>query len=126
MTTPYVLPAARTYVVRFDEGTEFAGVWFRCKGISVAEYMNANGWDALSAVEMMADRLLEWNLEDENGPLPPTRETVQQLPTDLAGSMAVALISEYLRNYSPKAPRPRTAPAAIDPAEIPMDAPTET
>ncbi len=64
----------------FDEGSDFPGLVMKIGGLSLDE------WHSLKypeAFDLFADRLMEWNWEDENGgPVPPTREGVGSLDAE--------------------------------------------
>ena len=63
--------------ILFEDDTDFPGLDMRAHGITLGE------WQELkfpAAFDLFADRLIEWNLEDERGnPVPPTREGVRSV-----------------------------------------------
>jgi hypothetical protein len=82
-------PEATVYVLEF-EGTELAGLTAKMAGLTVAEYgqlirlVSVSGSDEGAAeandkiIEMVAESLISWNMEDKKGnPVPPTLDGVQ-------------------------------------------------
>ena len=68
-------------------GTEFAGVEARAEYPTVAEYLEIYRSDQ-KMLDGFAGHLLDWNLEQDGEPVPPTADGMKALPPDLALSLA--------------------------------------
>ena len=70
----------RTFTLEFY-GTDLAGAIVKMRSCSIGtiqELKNPeNGLD--EELQIIADHIIEWNLEDENGPIPATVEGLKQL-----------------------------------------------
>ena len=62
---------ARTYALRWDEGTDLAGLEIDMRSTSVATLNEVKalktGQDEARLAGLLADHVKRWNLEDENG-----------------------------------------------------------
>lgn len=85
----------RTYRLTFD-GTELDGLEIRARGMSIDERLRiqkAPGDQLL--IDTFVDRLIEWNLEDENGdPVPVDRENAGSEYSDLVLTAALTWMRE--------------------------------
>lgn len=67
-------------------GTEFDGAEARAEFPTVAEYLEIYRSDQ-KILDSFAGHLLDWNLEQDGEPVPPTIESMKALPPDLAMSL---------------------------------------
>lgn len=76
----------RTYLLDF-EGTALAGAEVAIKATSVGTALKLREVGGVKEVcELLADHLIGWNFEDENGdPLPPTLEGIMTLEEVIIG-----------------------------------------
>lgn len=76
----------KVYDLKFDETTDYPGLEVQVRTLTMgqlAHVWSADG-SALATYEMFVDRLVSWNLEDENGtPVPTTREAIEAEDDDL-------------------------------------------
>lgn len=70
-------PGPRVHKISFDDDTVYPGLTMRTYGITVDEW--TAGITLKEAVEMFLDRLVEWNWETDDGPVPATRQGVGSL-----------------------------------------------
>lgn len=82
-------PKRKIYTLDF-EGDEYQGLEVRIRGLNTGQVMDidaarADGGDAaiVAMLQLMAEQLVEWNVEDDNGqPVPTTFEGVRSLDID--------------------------------------------
>lgn len=97
--------------------TEYEGLEVTLRGLSTAQYLDLVGSKdtadeddsvlPLAVLELMAERLVDWNIEDDDGPVAPTLENLkaQDLALNLAivqaWTTALGGVSDPLPNGSP-------------------------
>lgn len=82
-------PKRKIYTLVFD-GEEYEGLEVRIRGLNTGQVMDidtarADGGDAaiVTMLQLMAEQLVEWNVEDDDGfPVPTTFEGVRSLDID--------------------------------------------
>lgn len=81
-------PKRKTYVLKF-EGEEYKGLEVKIRGLNTGQLLDidtarADGGDeAIRAMlHLMANQLVEWNVEDDDKPVPMTFEGVCSLDLD--------------------------------------------
>ncbi|MCF3101420.1 hypothetical protein IPZ58_07480 [Streptomyces roseoverticillatus] len=89
----------KVYKLRFQDG-DMAGLEVTLRSVSVGQVIElgglgadtSNGETVEQMVELLAERIVEWNLEDENGaPVPPTLEALKNEDLDFV----LAIINEW-------------------------------
>jgi hypothetical protein len=76
----------KIYNLVFDETTDHPGLEVQVRTITMGQLVKvwSNEGGSVDTFEMFVDRLVSWNLEDENGtPVPTTREAVEAEDDDL-------------------------------------------
>lgn len=105
----------KVYNLRFQDG-EFEGLEVQVRSVSMGQLIAyRSGKDdgdkdsTVELVELLADRIIGWNLEDEDGtPVPPTLEAIKAEDNDLI----FAVINQWMDAVSGvKAPLPQSSPA---------------
>jgi hypothetical protein len=123
----------RVYNLTFDGG-EYDGMQVRVRGLTVAQLEDvldaeSDTTDRLTVVrhsrELLAEHLLDWNVEDEDGtPLPPTLASLRSMdPLEVS-----AIVSAWSRAiWGVPAPLPPTSSDGHPSLEasIPMAAPSD-
>lgn len=130
----------RTYVLVFDGSPgdeDLDGVIIKVRPPTVAEALEHidMGWfwdNATPAVErakrladlytVFSTRLLEWNLEDDDVPLPATLEGLHQLPQDVGGRILGSWLWETATVPRPLPHDSPTGSSSVDESLIPMGA----
>lgn len=82
-------PKRKVYALAF-EGEEYEGLEVKIRGLNTGQIMDidaarADGGEAaiVTMLQLMADQLVEWNVEDDEGqPVPPTFEGIRSLDVD--------------------------------------------
>ena len=82
-------PKQKIYTLEFED-PEFEGLEVRIRGLNTGQVMDidaarASGSEAaiVTMLKLMADRLVDWNVEDDDGkPVPTTFEGVRSLDVD--------------------------------------------
>ena len=82
-------PKRKIYTLEF-EGEEYEGLEVKIRGLNTGQVMDIDtarqdGGDAaiVAMLQLMADQLIEWNVEDDDGqPVPTTFEGVRSLDID--------------------------------------------
>lgn len=79
----------KTYTIKWPEGHVHHGLEVKLRGLSGADLLkvsslrnraseNVNGLEEVGeAIDIMAGRILSWNLEDDGVPIPPTAENIR-------------------------------------------------
>lgn len=124
------VPKKKTYRLQF-EGDEYDGLEVRMHGLSTGQYMDLfqlkedaeeDGESRHQLFELMADRLVSWNVEHEDGsPVPATLDGVRE--QDLPFTMAIIDAWQQAIAGAP-APLPQGSPAG-EPSLV-ASIPTET
>ena len=119
----------KIYKLTWGEDTDYPGLEVQVKTISMGQMIamragtNEEGRDAIQAnVELLAERIVSWNLEDEDGDkVPPTLEAMLQEDDDLIldiiskWSDAISGVKAPLRQSSPSG-----EPSLVE--SVPMEA----
>jgi hypothetical protein len=96
----------RTYALRWDEGTDLAGLEIDMTSTSVATLMEVKalkvGRDEARLGALLADHVKSWNLEDENGETLPI--SAESLYTQEAAVLAEIAKQWYLAAAGVSAP----------------------
>lgn len=82
-------PKQKIYTLEFED-EEYEGLEVRIRGLNTGQVMDieaarADGGDTaiVAMLQLMADRLINWNVEDEDGnPVPTTFDGVRSLDVD--------------------------------------------
>ncbi|MGW3135892.1 hypothetical protein [Streptomyces sp. NPDC001139] len=85
----------KIYKLVFGEDTDYAGLEVQVRGMSTGQIIAAKTGKAVDGrtseeamMELLADRIVSWNLEDEKGnPVPPTLEAFLEEDEDLMGAI---------------------------------------
>lgn len=115
----------KVYHLKFEG--EYDGLEVMIRSLSMGQLIKARSGDSgdnngtAELVELFAERLVSWNLEDEGGqPVPPTLEAIKGEDNDLI----FAIINQWTDAVSGvKAPLPESSPAGEPSQEalIPME-----
>lgn len=121
-------PKRKIYTLAF-EGEEYEGLEVRIRGLNTGQVMDidaarGDGGDGaiVTMLKLMADQLVEWNVEDDHGqPVPTTFEGVRSLDIDFNWA-----VIDAWQNAAAGVPAPLDGPSTDgEPAlvaSIPMDA----
>lgn len=133
MTGGYRRPRVK---VTFGEGKgDMEGFWFRFRRPSIADLVSLSGVDDLesgtftdrdmeivdSVYETLAGRIVEWNLETEDGaPVPVSAEAIAEQDIEFVMELVKAMVGEY------DVPDPLPVPSSVgqrwaEEALIPME-----
>ena len=101
-------PKRRILALDFT-GTEHDGLQASVRGLTVGEELELNDmeWTPQNVVKALVQRLVSWNVEDENGPVPTTFDGVCTQDGDMVLAILNALrqansgVSDPLPNGSP-------------------------
>ncbi|MGK9463917.1 hypothetical protein ACSLFT_28385 [Streptomyces sp. G6] len=95
-------PKRRVYALDFT-GTEWEGLEASVRGLTVGEELELNEmeWTPENTVKALVKRLVSWNVEDDNGPVPTTFEGV----CTQDGAMVLAILNA-LRTVGSGVPDP--------------------
>lgn len=93
----------KIYHLKWEDG-DYEGLEVRIRSMSMGQLISArtgkgyNGKEDIEgSVELLADRIVDWNLEDEDGqPVPATLEAIQEEDDDLI----LAVISRWMEAVS--------------------------
>jgi hypothetical protein len=103
-------PKRRIYNLNFA-GTEYEGLEVAARGMTVGEELELDGQDLTGdlIVRALANRLISWNVEDDNGePVPTTFEGV----CTQDGAMILAILNAVRQaNSGVPDPLPETSPS---------------
>ncbi|MFF4834108.1 hypothetical protein [Streptomyces sp. NPDC001315] len=120
--------------IKFAEGHQYHGAEARVRGMAIGEYMAATGLDggdgdnAAASMKRFSERLLSWNLEDEDGtPIPATPEGLAQVDQGLARALQNAYVESIIGVHSAD-PLPESSPSG-EPSlveSVPMEALSES
>jgi hypothetical protein len=92
-------PGKRVRRISYGQDTDMPGLWLRVGGLSLSEWMEAK-WNA-DLYQLFADRLVEWNMVDENGePVPCTIDGLKQVDA----SMIRTLIADWMNRVADVVP----------------------
>lgn len=113
----------RTYVLHFEGA--MAGAEIKLRSTSVATVMRLRqSTDVPEIVGMLAEHVVEWNLEDEKGePLPITADAILN---DLEESVVAAIVREWFKaavGVTAPLDGPSTSGEQFPEASIPMETP---
>lgn len=93
----------RAVTINFAEGHLYHGAEARVRGMAIGEYMAATGLDgsdgdnAASSMQRFFERLISWNLEDDNGnPLPATEEAAKSCDQGLIRALQNAYVEALI------------------------------
>lgn len=99
--------SVRAVTIQFAEGHEYHGAEARVRGMAIGEYMAATGLDggdgddAASSMKRFAERLISWNLEDDEGtPIPATEDGLQHVDQALARALQNAYVATIIGVHS--------------------------
>jgi hypothetical protein len=111
----------RTYVLHFEGA--MAGAEIKLRSTNVATVMKLReSNDVAEIVGMLADHVVEWNLEDEKGePLPFTADAILH---ELEESMVAAIVREWFKaaiGVTAPLDGPSTSGGPFPEASIPME-----
>lgn len=83
-------PKRKIFALDFT-GTEYEGLEASVRGLTVGEELELNemDWTPQNIVKALVKRLVSWNVEDENGPVPTTFEGV----CTQDGAMVLAILN---------------------------------
>jgi hypothetical protein len=118
--------------IAFEEGHEYHGLEVSLRKLNLQEFLDINGigevedMHAGHQLKTMGEKLIAWNLEDEEGnPIPPTPDAVLLQDKDLMIAICTAWL-DALRGVSGPLEQssPDTGPSLE--ASIPMDVPSES
>lgn len=91
----------KVYKLEF-EGEDFEGLEVRAKGLSVGQLLefqtlkDSSDSDASSkTLGTFASKLVSWNLEDDNGPVPATLEGVKGQDVDFIMAIVAAWVNAF-------------------------------
>ncbi len=116
--------APRTVRIDFSPDHPYHGAEARIRHMSLGEWEAVIESDDDSAVEEMAKRLVSWNFTDDNDePIPATREGLRQVDTSLVTALKMAWIQSLtgVHDADPLAPSsPSGEPSLV--ASVPMEA----
>lgn len=87
-------PGPRVRRIEFDDTTPFPGLVIRVGGLTLDEWVGLGR--VSDAADLFAERLVEWNWENSDGAVPPTREGFGQLDV----SDARTLIASWVDNVA--------------------------
>lgn len=121
-------PKQKIYTLEF-EGEEYDGLEVRIRGLNTGQTLDldvarADGSEEAirSILELMADRLIEWNVEDDDGqPVPPTFDGVRTLDLDFNWK-----IIDAWQNAVAGVPAPLDEPSTSTEPSLVASIPTET
>ncbi|MEV0015449.1 hypothetical protein [Streptomyces tendae] len=113
-------PKRRILALDFT-GTEHDGLEASVRGLTVGEELELNEmeWTPQNVVKALVQRLVSWNVEDENGPVPTTFEGV----CTQDGDMVLAILNALRQaNSGVSDPLPQSSPSGgpSPEASIPM------
>lgn len=124
----------KLYKLVFDQDTDYAGLEVVVGTVTMGQLLTMrtgkqddDGKDGVQAsVELLADRIVEWNLEDEDGqPVPPTLDAMYGEDDDLI----LAIINRWTDAISAvRAPLQQSSPSG-EPSlveSVPMEALSES
>ncbi|MFG3510252.1 hypothetical protein ACGF5F_32670 [Streptomyces sp. NPDC047821] len=114
--------------VRFEEGHEYHGFEAVLRKLKLGEWLEITGINGDAGVrhvgdqlEKMADRLISWNLEDEEGqPVPTTREAILEQDQGLMLAVLNAWIDGITGVSAPLGPSSPAGEPSLE-ASIPME-----
>lgn len=119
----------KIYKLKFGEDTDYAGLEVHVRGMTTGQVIAAktgkdeDGKGPLeSMLDLLADRIVSWNLEDENGvPVPATRDAFLNEDED----MIAAIINHWMEAAAGVPdPLPQSSPSG-EPSlveSVPMEA----
>jgi hypothetical protein len=102
--------ASRTIRVRLT-GTDFEGAEARLESVPVGRYLEYRKLPATDQrlLDLFAEHLLDWNLEDGDTPVPANRDSFDQLDSGLLSTFAVAWLQKVTEAQQPRFIRPDPA-----------------
>ncbi|RSS92448.1 hypothetical protein EF919_18105 [Streptomyces sp. WAC02707] len=111
-------PKRRVYELDFT-GTEWEGLEASVRGLTVGEELELNEmeWTPENTVKALVKRLVSWNVEDDDGPVPTTFEGVCRQD----GAMVLAILNA-LRTVGSGVPDPlpQTSPDGEPSPAVPI------
>ncbi|MER5559709.1 hypothetical protein ABT071_13995 [Streptomyces sp. NPDC002506] len=118
--------------IAFEPGHEYHGLEVTLRKLTLQEFLDINGigevqdMHAGHQLKTMGEKLLSWNLEDEDGnPVPATSESVLRQDKDLMIAICEAWLGG-LRGVSAPLEQPSPDTETSLEASIPMDVPSES
>ncbi|MET7452538.1 hypothetical protein ABZT03_11690 [Streptomyces sp. NPDC005574] len=120
----------RAITIQFAEGHPYHGAEARVRGMSIGEYMAATGLDgsdgddAATSMKRFGERLLSWNLDDDDEqPIPATEAGLAQIDQGLARALQNAYVEAIIGVHTGD-PLPQTStsgePSLVE--SVPMEA----
>lgn len=120
----------RTITIQFAEGHQYYGAEARVRGMTLGEYWAATGLDGgegedtAASMDRFSQRLVSWNLEDDDGkPIPATAEGMQSADQGLIRSLQSAWLQALIGVHDAD-PLPETStsgePSLVE--SVPMEA----
>lgn len=121
-------PKRKIYTLEFD-GEEYEGLEVKIRGLNTGQVMDIDtarqdGGDAaiVAMLQLMADQLVEWNVEDDDGaPVPTTFEGVRSLDIDFNWA-----IIDAWQNAAAGVPAPLESASTSTAPSLVASIPTET
>ncbi|MFF9271152.1 hypothetical protein [Streptomyces rochei] len=111
-------PKRRVYELDFT-GTEWEGLEASVRGLTVGEELELNEmeWTPENTVKALVKRLVSWNVEDDDGPVPTTFEGVCRQD----GAMVLAILNALRTVISGVPdPLPQTSPDGEPSPAVPI------
>ena len=124
----------RTVTIRFAEGHQYHGAEARVRSMTLGEYMAAAGYDGSegddtpASMKKFGERLVSWNLEDDDDqPIPATPEGMQAADQGLIRAMQAAWIQAVVGVHDAD-PLPESSPSGGPSLveSVPMEALSES
>lgn len=122
----------KTYKLTFGAGTELDGATVVIGSFSLgeAEVLNQSTTDPTQAqavldakLQLLADRLVSWDLEDEQGPIPTTLDGIKRLEAEV---LVQILQAWGAASTAVAAPLPSASSDGATPPPLEVSIPTET
>lgn len=89
----------KVYNLVFDDTTDYPGLEVQVRTLTMGQLIGvwASEGTSTETFELFADRLVSWNLEDEDGqPVPATREALLAEDDDMVQAIAKRWIAEVI------------------------------
>lgn len=103
----------RVVTVEFDDTTSFEGFIFKARSVPIRDWIDLYSADDQKLIKSWSAALIEWNLENNGEPVPPTAKNIAELDPGLALSSAVMWHKAMARIESPKAKAPQLVGADL-------------